>query len=98
MTSLDEIKEWIGRCERLITETEKTDTLLNRARRYELRNLRFVLKGILDHPALLSPDRLIYIFKNVRQRIQKLIDHPESAGNHDHMLQKAEERSKKVSD
>jgi len=87
---IDEIRALVEQCQTMIEETEKQDTLLNHARRYEFRNLKANLMMLLQSLILLSVSETREIFQNIRQRIRNLINDPESAGNHDHMLQKGE--------
>ncbi|MBN2096579.1 hypothetical protein JW752_04270 [Candidatus Peregrinibacteria bacterium] len=86
LPSTEEIQELADRCEALIQETRRVKTLLSRARRYEFRNIRSVLMGLLDLPGSFPAEKIKELFENVRERVQGMIDNPQNAGHHNHML------------
>ncbi|MBU1017924.1 hypothetical protein KKA33_02740 [Patescibacteria group bacterium] len=83
---IDEIRALAKQCQAIIDETKKQDTHLSYARRCEFRNIKAALGGLLEYPELFF-DKARGMLEEIRQRVQDLIDHPESAGHHDHVLQ-----------
>ena len=88
MLSINEVKTLARQCTDMIDKTWESNTLLSRARRYEIRNLQSVLLMllVLDHEGCLYDDQLKDIFEKTRKRINNLVSDSQSAGYHDHML------------
>ena len=90
MTSPNEIKILTRQCTDMINETRKVNTLLSRARRYEIRNLRSVLLMLLDLNQE-EINRLKNTFEETKREIYNLISNSQSAGCHSYLLTEEDE-------
>ncbi len=83
----DEISKLDMHCDVMEKEAGKEETLLNKARIQEIRNIRAQLKMLPEnYTELFSPAEIRKIMNKLRERVRTLKFNPESAGEHSFML------------